>query len=250
MDDFHPVARIFVAHEGRGRRWYRQGGETLQMRTEPGMIEIYEKGLAFDHCRWSGEAGRCVLVEFADTDVQSMTYGDMPRLALRTRHEMFDSRISHTVFALAGEALAGHPNGRLYAQGLSVALLGLMSGSYAAPAPRLGVSSGRLGAVQQRLLLDVIHAELGADLSLKRLADEVGLSPFHFARTFKATFGLTPHAYVQDYRIKAAIKSLQTDHARSIADIAIAFGFASQSHMTELMRRKIGATPREVRQRA
>ncbi|MEJ8827248.1 AraC family transcriptional regulator [Variovorax humicola] len=215
------------------------------------MVEIYEKGLAFDHCRWSGEAGRCVLVEFADTDVQAMTHGDMPFVALRTRHEVFDSRISHTVFALAGEALAGYPNGRLYAQGLSVALLGLMSGSYAAPAPpRLGLSSGGLGAVQQRLLLAVIHAELGADLSLKRLADEIGLSPFHFARTFKTTFGLTPHAYVQDCRIKAAIKSLQRDHARSIADIAIAFGFASQSHMTELMRRKIGATPREIRKRA
>ncbi|MGJ7511282.1 helix-turn-helix transcriptional regulator [Variovorax sp. GT1P44] len=237
-----------MAHEGRGRRWYRQGRQTLQMRTEPGMIEIYEKGMAFDHCRWSGEAGRCVLVELADTDVYSMTHGDMPFLALRTQHEVFDRRVSHAVFALAGEALAGHPNGRLYAQGLSVALLGLMGGSYAASAPRqLALASGRLGAVQQRLLLDIIHAELGADLSLKRLADEIGLSPFHFARTFKATFGLTPHAYVQECRIKAAIRSLQTDHARSIADIAIASGFASQSHMTELMRRKVGATPREIR---
>jgi AraC family transcriptional regulator len=123
-NDFHPVARVFVANEGRGRRWYRQGSRIFPMRTEPGMIEIYEKGLAFDHCRWSGEPGRCVLIELADVDVQAMTHGDLQGLALKTRHEVFDDRVSRIIFQLAGEALAGLPNGLLYAQGLSIALLG------------------------------------------------------------------------------------------------------------------------------
>jgi len=246
-NDFHPVARLFVAHGGRGRRWYRQGGQLHSMRTEPGMMELYEKGLLFDHCQWSGEAGRCVLVEFDDADVQAITHGDMRTLALRTQHEVFNSQVSQIVFELAGEALASHPNGQLYAQGLSVALLGLMGTNYSATPRRLPLHSGRLGAVQQKRLLDLIDAELDSNLSLGRLADEVGLSPFHFARLFKATFDLTPHAYVLNRRLSAAIRALQEDHGRSIVDIAIAFGFASQSHMTELMRRKFGATPREVR---
>lgn len=223
----------------------------LPMRTEPGMVEVYEKGLAFDHCRWSGEPGLCVLIEFEDANVQAMTNGDMQTVALRTHHEVFDGRVSRIVFALAGEALAGLPNGRLYSQGLSMALLGLMGdGPYAAKDPQqIASPSRRLGPAQQRRLLDLIHEQLGSDLSLARLADEIGLSPFHFARVFKETFDATPHSYVQDCRLKAAATALKMDSGRSIAEIALDFGFANQSHMTELMRRKLGATPRAIRLR-
>jgi AraC family transcriptional regulator len=95
--------------------------------------------------------------------------------------------------------------------------------------------------------MELIQSELGTDLSLARLADEIGISPHHFARVFRETFAVTPHAYVQDCRLKAAAMALRKDLDQSIADIALACGFASQSHMTELMRRKLGATPRAIR---
>jgi len=249
VHDVHPTARIFVAHEGRGRRWYRQGGRMVPMRTEPGMIEIYEKGLVFDHCRWSGAPGRCILVDFSDADVEAMTHGEMQALPLRTQHEVFDERVSRIVFGLAGEALAGLPNGRLYAQGLSVALLGLLGSNYVSAARQsLPLPPGRIGFAQQRRLVELIEGQLGSDLSLTRLAEEIGLSTFHFARAFKATFGVTPHLYVQGRRLDAAARALRSEHGRPIADIALACGFSSQSHMTELMRRKMGTTPRGMRQ--
>jgi AraC family transcriptional regulator len=75
----------------------------------------------------------------------------------------------------------------------------------------------------------------------------VGLSPQHFARLFKATYGTSPHQYVQTLRIDAAVEALRRDHAVPIAQVALACGFASQSHMTELMRRRLGFTPSTLR---
>lgn len=106
----------------------------------------------------------------------------------------------------------------------------------------------RVGFAQQRRLVELIEGQLGSDLSLTRLAEEIGLSTFHFARAFKATFGVTPHLYVQGRRLDAAARALRSEHGRPIADIALACGFSSQSHMTELMRRKMGTTPRGMRQ--
>ena len=104
-----------------------------------------------------------------------------------------------------------------------------------------------LGPIQRKRILDLIHHELAADLSVTRLADEVGLSAHHFARVFKATFGVTPHRYVKQRRIESAAESLQREPRRPIVEIALAHGFASQSHMTDVMRRGLGTTPRMLR---
>lgn len=250
VNDHHATPRIYVAHQGRGRRWYQLGGRTRALFTAPRMIEMYEPGQSFDHCRWEGECGRCVQVEFADAQVQAMTHGELQALALRTQHELFDERISRIALELADEALRGFPDGRLYAQGLSVALLGVLARGYAGGAPRPAVSLRHFGAAPRQRLVDLVEAQLAGDVSLTRLADEVGLSVHHFVRVFKASFGLTPHRYVQERRLQAAVGALQQRPGRPIAAIAIECGFSSQAHMTDLMRRRLGTTPRAVRQEA
>lgn len=249
--DLFSAPRIFVAHQGRGRRWYQVGGRTRALQTAPRMIEIYEGGLTFDHLQWQGELGRSVLLEFVDADVQAITHGELPRLQLRTQHELFDERVSSIALALADQALHGLPNGRLYAQGLCVSLIGLLATHHAPGSAGLPSTStaGRLGPLQQKRLTALIQEQMASDLSLTRLADEVGLSAHHFLRVFKATFGSTPHRFVQLQRLEAAAAALQREERRPIAEIALAHGFASQAHMTELMRRRLGTTPREVRRR-
>ena len=249
--DHHETPRIFVAHAGWGRRWYQLGSVTRELTTRPRMIEIYEGGLGFDHCRWEGEPGRCVMVEFADSDVQRLTHGELERLTLRTQHEVFDDRVSEIALSLAQESLHELPNGRLYVQGLCVALLGVLASRYTSAAGSLSTAgAGQLGPLQKRRLLELIQGNLGADLSLTELAETAGLSAHHFSRVFKATFGTTPHRYVQRRRIEAAVAALRAQEKRSIADIALALGFASQAHMTDLMRRQLGVTPRVVRRGA
>ena len=249
VNDHHATPRIYVAHQGRGQRWYRLGGRTRALFTAPRMIEMYEPDLTFDHCKWSGEAGRCVLVEFAEAHVQAMTHGELEALPLRTHHELFDDRISRIALELADEALCAFPNGALYAQGLCVALLGVLARGYAGTASALPLASPRqFGSAQQQRLIDLIQAQLASDVSLTRLADEVGLSVHHFVRVFKASFGITPHRYVQEQRLQAAVQALRQPHGRPIAAIAVECGFSSQAHMTYLMRQRLSITPRAVRQ--
>lgn len=251
IDDFHPTSRIFVAQQGRGMRWYRQGKHARRMHTAPRMIEMYEQGLSFDHCQWQGKAGRCARLEFADADVQALTHGELQSLRLQTQHELFDERVSRITLELADEALRGLPSGRLYVQGLCVALLGTLYSRYASGRDTMPSSvPRRFGLARQQRLIDLIEQQLGSQLSLVRLAQEVGLSPHHFARIFKETFGTTPHQYVQERRIDLAATALRQGDCRPLADIAVAYGFANQSHMTALMRSRLGITPGMLRRGA
>jgi AraC family transcriptional regulator len=245
--DFHPTARIFVAQCGRGRRWYTRAGSTRELHTSPRMVELYEAGLGFDRSRWEGEAGRCVMVEFGDAEVQAATHGALPSLALRTQHEVFDARVSSLTLALAQEVLFGEPQGQLYVQGLSLALLGVLMQRHthapapAEPAPR------QLSPPQRRRVVDLVAARYGEKLSLPQLAAQLQLSPQHFARLFKASFGVTPHVYVQQVRLEAAVSALRHGTHASIADVALACGFSGHSHLSDLLRRHHGVTPSTLR---
>lgn len=248
-DDFHAAPCILVAHDGHGQRWYRRGEQVKHLHTAPRMIEMYEKGLAFDHCRWVGQTGRTVSIEFLDEDVEALTHGDLQTLNLPTRHELFDERLSRLTLDLAAEALCGMPSGQLFAQATSVALIATLASRYVDAVPAVP-TRGRLAPLQQRRLVELIEHQVGADLSLTRMADEVGLSPHHFVRVFKTTFGVTPHQYVQERRVQLAAAALRTEDQRSLAEIALAFGFGNQSHMTTVLKQRIGVTPGKLRLRA
>jgi AraC family transcriptional regulator len=246
-DDVHRTARIFVAQQGLGRRWYSRGGVTRSLRTAPRMIEIYERGLTFDREVWEGAAGRCVAVDFDDRDVQALTHGRLQSLHLQTRHEMFDDRVSRLVLEIGQETVSGLPNGRLYVQGLCIALLGMLSARYTIDARDELAAARRLSAAQQHHVIELVRDQLGTKLSIATMATAIGLSPQHFARLFKTTFGITPHAFVEAQRIDAAVAALRRERSLPIAAIAAVCGFSSQSHMTELMRRRLGVTPSAVR---
>lgn len=247
LDDFHPNPRILVAQQGVGRRWYSRGGVTRQLRTAPRMIEIYEEGLAFDREVWEGATGRCVMVDFRDHDVEALTHGRLTSLRLRTRHEVFDDRVSRLALEIGEETVSGLPNGRLYVQGLCIGLLGILSARYASTTQEAPTPTRRLSPQQEHRVVELIRTQLGSNLSLATMATELGLSPQHFARLFKASFSTTPHSFVQAQRIDAAVAALRREHAMPIAAIAATYGFSSQSHMTELMRRRVGLTPNQLR---
>ncbi|WP_042149305.1 helix-turn-helix transcriptional regulator [Pseudoalteromonas sp. '520P1 No. 412'] len=61
------------------------------------------------------------------------------------------------------------------------------------------------------------------------LVQESGLSRFHLIRSFKQTYGLSPHAYQLDKRIKKAKNLLKSGH--SIIETSHLLGFADQSHL-------------------
>lgn len=103
-----------------------------------------------------------------------------------------------------------------------------------------------LGAMRAQRVIDYIDANIGKRLRLHELADVALLSTHHFARMFKAEFGVTPARFVLERRIRYARNLLRLP-GWSIAEVAIAAGFASQSHMTTIFAEHVGATPAEYR---
>jgi AraC family transcriptional regulator len=114
--------------------------------------------------------------------------------------------------------------------------------------PRSAAEPEALSQRRIRKLLDYIEQHLGEDLSLDALAAEVGLSPLYLARAFRLAVGQSPHRYVVGRRVEAA-KRLLRDGDAPIADVALAAGFSSQSHLSSWFRRAVGVSPAVYRSR-
>jgi AraC family transcriptional regulator len=104
----------------------------------------------------------------------------------------------------------------------------------------------RIGARALRLIDDYIESNLGTDMRIGDLAALAGMSRFHFTRCFRNTVGTTPHRYVLERRLERARNLLQTT-ALGLRDVAVTTGFADQSHLTRLVKRRFGVTPGALR---
>ena len=237
----HPS--LAVARSGRGKRCYTTGRRALDLDASPGMFELYGAGFCVDEARWQGQRGEVVALQLPAAQVGALLQGDGAVLALPTRHELFDARVTDLVLQLWDEASQGGPHGRLYAQGLSLALLGWLTSEHGARTGPPERAQARLSPAQCSTLREYIDAHLASDLSVDDLALLAGLSAAHFARAFKRSFDRSPHAYVTERRIQRACQLLRADPRTPLAQLADQLGFASQSHFTQAFRRVMGVTP-------
>ena len=95
-------------------------------------------------------------------------------------------------------------------------------------------------------VIDYIHENTGANVSLVAMAEIAGVSPNHFVLLFSQATGLTPHQYVLRARIDSA-KLYLKDDALSIAEVSRLTGFRTQEHFTKVFRKIVGVTPRAFR---
>ncbi len=97
------------------------------------------------------------------------------------------------------------------------------------------------------MLLKYIDGNLDSELAIDQLAELVGASPDQLSRAFKKSVGETPHNYVLQRRTDAA-RAMIRDKTATLAEIAYATGFSSQSHMTTAFKRVLGVTPGAIRE--
>lgn len=156
-----------------------------------------------------------------------------------------DPQVERIGQLLRAELEAGSPTGPLFAEGLAQTLAAYLLRRYST-LPTVSTSEekdrGGLPVARLRRALDFLEANLDQDILLAEMATAAGLSPFHFAREFKAATGLAPHAYLIQRRIERA-KELLTRSDLPIAAIATATGFSHQSHLTRHFKRLVGITP-------
>lgn len=125
-----------------------------------------------------------------------------------------------------------------YALALAVHLVrSQQSVSIARRSERLSLAPWRLRRAQ-----DFIEAHLTEDLGLHEIAAEAGLSPFHFARSFRRATGISPHRYLVLRRIERAKQLLEATDL-PIAQVALECGYAAQPAFTRAFARTTGTTP-------
>src|ERR1700730_12633983 len=100
----------------------------------------------------------------------------------------------------------------------------------------------RLLAWQARKVLDYIDRHITSRVLVADLCALVWRSEAHFSRSFRGTFGYSPHAFVVRRRVELAAKyMLQTE--MSLSDIALGCGFVDQAHLCKHFRVVTGETP-------
>lgn len=240
LDYVAPYPSLAVVLSGSGKRWFTTEGRTHALHSAAGMCETYEAGYAVD-ARWSGRAGEVIQIQIPPNAVENLLLDDRP-FRLHTRYEMFDNRLAEIVRALWQQA-SRFPSDDLYVQELTLELLRVLDALCGTGSHTSRQSVGKFQSRDMQRLRSIIEERLCGDLRIEQLASSLSISPQHFARMFKASFGQTPHSFVLNRRIEAACRTLRSQPDRPIADIASDFGFASQAHLTETFRRNVGTTP-------
>lgn len=101
---------------------------------------------------------------------------------------------------------------------------------------------GGLAPWQKRRASEILHENMDARVRLADVARECGLSVSYFARSFKASFGISTHRWLIQHRIDHA-KRLMSQTSMSLIDIAIQSGFNDQASFTRTFHQIVGVSP-------
>jgi AraC family transcriptional regulator len=149
------------------------------------------------------------------------------------------------MLAVDAELSAGGVGGPLVAESLAN-ILAVHLIRHTTGARRLPVSADAvLPRRKLHTVIEYIMENLEGNPTLEQMAAVVHLSPYHFARQFKATTGLPPYQYVIARRVERAQHLLRADNELSLVEVALRVGFSDQSKFSFHFKRIVGVTPRQ-----
>ena len=205
-------------------------------------------------------AGSSQLVRWQGSKEDLLIYLE-PSLVARVAAESFGFDSSRTVLpplyglnvpelrsamlAVDAELRAGGVGGSLLVESLANVLAVHLIRHITGPRRELASADGVLPRHKLRRVVEYIMENLGGSPTLEQMAAVAHLSPYHFARQFKAATGLPPHQYVITRRVERAQHLLRTDGRLGLAEVAFRSGFANQSHFCFQFKRIVGVTPRQ-----
>jgi AraC family transcriptional regulator len=179
----------------------------------------------------------CVLVP---TDQVANALADHPlanreEVTLRAYHDLHDERLVWLTRELRGEVGSTAPGSRRLVDALASALIAQLASRHAV----LAVAR----------VHDFLMARLGQGLSLSAIAAIAELSPYHFARRFRAATGMSPWQYLVQLRLERGRELVLNRHDLTIAQIAETLGFADAAHFGRAFAARFGSAPGQMRRK-
>jgi AraC family transcriptional regulator len=232
-----------------GRPYRLQGryeGRDASARMPTGAMKIVAAGPR-SSWRWdAGEPLEVIHVSVGDDAVRAaaeeLDVGGSPEVA--THVGLVDPVLFDIGSSLAAE-LRADVRSLLAREALRIELLRRFLVRYSS-AGRPALPPRAFGYATLRAIDAYVDANLAGDIRVAELAAIARMSSFHFVRSLRATAGVTPYHYVMERRLERAYALLRTGRS-SILDVALATGFADQSHLTRLVKRRYGRTPGAIR---
>ena len=245
---------VIVMLQGRLHVRRRGDGRLQRCDAVPGTVWLCPKGVYEDMIHLYGEVEESIHLflpasPLSETALRELDI-DPDKLDLHYDGGFHDPLIERIARAIHSEMVDPAPAGKILAETLASALGVhiLRRHSSLAPASRsLPAARGALDPRRLQRVMEFIDAHLGEDLTIESLANEACLSPFHFARAFKAATGSAPHRYITHRRIERG-KSLIAEGRLPLAGIAHLCGFSSQTQFIRCFKRIIGTTPGAYRE--
>ena len=131
---------------------------------------------------------------------------------------------------------------RLFVDHVTLAVGAHVAQTYGGMRPVSRPARGGLAPWQERRAKEILSANLDGGVPLKEVARECRLSVSHFSRAFRRTMGVAPHHWLLTRRIEVAKEKLRNT-GLSLSDVALACGFADQSHLTRVFTGMVGVSP-------
>lgn len=167
-------------------------------------------------------------------------------IAFKPRLFFYDRDLWETALKLKSQVENPGAMPRQYAEALGIVLMHELVRINDDTGSRRPVRRGGLASWQQKRVAAYIDERVADDIPLAALAELARLSPYHFSRSFKLSFGMPPHRYHANRRIERA-KQLLANRELSITAIALDIGFSETSTFTAAFHRLTGQTPSSYR---
>ena len=221
---------------------WKADGCHRQVQIQPGQISLFPAHLPYT--MRSPQVGDYLTVSLEQPFFATATaeLGGLEQVEFPPLHGEDDPLVREILLSFKRELEQRNPGSALYAESLAATLAIHLVRKYGVRAPCLVVPKGGLAKQQLRRTLEFVHSQLANNISLRQIAAIADLSPFHFARKFRRSTGLAPHAYLNRCRIDRAKELLMRPHP-NIAEIAAEVGFCDQSHLTRHFKQRFGVTP-------
>src|SRR6266566_7603289 len=166
-------------------------------------------------------------------------------IEIRSRFRIRDSQIEHLGWALMAEVQNEFPSGNLYMDCMARALAIQLLRNHSSVSRTDSLPEGCMPRRKLHQVMSYIEENLGSNLSLQAIAEAAGMSASHLKVTFRKASGMPVHQYLIRRRVERAALLLR-EGKHPISQIAIAVGFAHQSHLAMHMRRLLGVSPAAV----
>jgi AraC family transcriptional regulator len=241
---FSDSRHLLVAHEHGVRRdgeTFIQGLPRSTRRDLTHRLTFVPAGHMYHDWHEPRIPGRLVCFYFDPAEPQLKSALDACGADVAPRLFVEDPMLWSTVSKLRKLVESVTPENRPYLEALGAVLVHELARSHSGEHARAQARGG-LAAWQQRTVTAYIDEHLAEHISLAALAQLVRLSPYHFCRAFKQSFGIPPHRYHISRRIERA-KLLLQERPLSVTDIGLTLGFSETSSFTAAFRKATGLTP-------